>query len=175
MSPVASCKRLFEHQTCGTSRSAFPTIAAMLATVRQLRFVPKLEVGIKNSRTQSVTHGVQRAAAHPKGAPYHSGRLTPNFHRGTDDNWSSGGNCVGACGRALACGDCCVGTGLRVRVAVGGSGGADVLGRRFCSETLAIRRVICSWLALSCSIPCSTFARSRAIVWSNCASSGSVG
>jgi threonine synthase len=28
---------------------------------------------------------------------------------------------------------------------------------------------------LSCSIPCSTFARSRAIVWSNCASSGDTG
>ena len=33
----------------------------------------------------------------------------------------------------------------------------------------------CSWFALSCPIPCSTFARSRAIVWSNCASSGAVG
>ena len=37
------------------------------------RFVPTTEVGIKNLRTQSVTLGVLRVAAHPKGAPYLSG------------------------------------------------------------------------------------------------------
>jgi hypothetical protein len=31
------------------------------------------EVGIKNPRTQSITLGVLRAAAHPNGAPYLSG------------------------------------------------------------------------------------------------------
>src|SRR5258707_2623925 len=83
-----------------------------------------------------------------------------------------------------------VGTGLRVGEAVGRGGGADILGRRLCSEALAMTRAICSWLALSCSaafalsrdicswlvlscsIPCPTVARSRAIVWSNCANSG---
>jgi hypothetical protein len=73
------------------------------------------------------------------------------------------------------CCDGSVGTGLRVRVAIGRGGGADVLGRRFCSEAFAIRRVICSWLALSCSICCSTLARSRAIVWSTCVGSGDTG
>ena len=84
-------------------------------------------------------------------------------------------------------------TGLRAGVAIGGGGVADVLRRRFCSEALAIARAICSWLALSCSavlafsrtssswlvlscsIPCCTFARSRAIVWSNSVSSGGIG
>ena len=69
----------------------------------------------------------------------------------------------------------------------------DVLGRRFCSEALAIARAICSWfalscsavlafsransawLALSCSISCCTLARSRAIVWSNCVCSAGSG
>ena len=68
-----------------------------------------------------------------------------------------------------------------------------VLGRRFCSEALAIARAICSWfalscsavlalsransawLALSCSISCCTLARSRAIVWSNCVCSAGSG
>src|SRR5437879_1440356 len=114
--------------------------------------------------------------------------------RGADHNYcSSGCNCIGACARSLACCDGRVDTGLRDGVAVGRDGGADDLGRRFCSEALAIRRVICSWLALSCStafalstaicswlalscsIPCSTLARSRAIVWSNRASSGDTG
>jgi hypothetical protein len=38
----------------------------------------------------------------------------------------------------VACGDESVGTGLRVGVAVGrnGGGGADILGRRSCSEAL---------------------------------------
>jgi hypothetical protein len=62
-----------------------------------------------------------------------------------DDNYySSGCNCTGACGCALACDDGSFGTGLRVGEAIGRGGGADVLGRRFCSEALAIRRVICS-------------------------------
>ena len=89
-----------------------------------------------------------------------------------------------------------VGTGLRVGVvAVGRGGGADILGRRFCSEALASKvlamtRAICSWLALSrstaftwsrairswlalsCSIDCPMVARSRAIDWSNCVNSG---
>src|ERR1700682_5267253 len=50
-----------------------------------------------------------------------------------------------------AWGDGRVGTGLRVGVAVGRGGGADILGRRLCSEALAISRAICSWLALNCS------------------------
>ena len=94
--------------------------------------------------------------------------------RGADDN------CVfSACGCAVACGDGSVATGLRVEAAVGRGGGADVLGRRFCSEALlseglAFSRDICCWLALSwsmlalsCSIRCPTVARSRAIDWSN--------
>src|SRR6195256_1003654 len=92
------------------------------------------------------------------------------------------------------------GTGLRAGVAVGRGGGADILGRRLCSEALAseafasealamtraicswlalswaaafaLSRAVCSWFALSCSIPCPTVARSRAIDWSNCANSG---
>ncbi len=88
-----------------------------------------------------------------------------------------------------------VGTGLRVGVAVGRGGGADILGRKFCSaalasEALAMTRAICSWLALSCSaafalsraicawlarscsIACPRVAISRAIDWSNCVNSG---
>src|SRR3984893_1387323 len=121
-------------------------------------------------------------------------RHTRNKSGPADDNYySSGCNCTGACGCALACDDGGFGTGLRVGEAIGRGGGADVLGRRFCSEALAITRVICSWLvlscstalalsvaicswlALSCSILCSRFARSRAIVWSNCATSGDTG
>src|SRR6266852_7452900 len=107
-----------------------------------------------------------------------------------DDYCSLGCECTGACGCALACGDGSVGTGLRIGVAIGRGGG--VLGRMFCSEALAIKRDICSWLALSsataalsrticswlvlsCSTRCSMFARSRAIVWSHCASSGDIG
>src|SRR6516164_11201226 len=45
----------------------------------------------------------------------------------------------------------CVGTGLRVGLAIGRGSGADVLGSGFCSEVLAIRRATCSWLTLSCS------------------------
>jgi hypothetical protein len=53
---------------------------------------------------------------------------------------------TGVCGGTRACGDECVVSGLRVGLAIGRGGGADVLGPRFCSEVLAIRRVICSWL-----------------------------
>src|SRR6478672_3223360 len=58
-----------------------------------------------------------------------------------------GCNCTGAraCTLASVCGR--AGTGLRAA----GSGATDGLGLRFCSETLAIARVICSWFALSCS------------------------
>jgi hypothetical protein len=89
-----------------------------------------------------------------------------------------------------------VGTGLRVGVvAVGRGGGADILGRRFCSEALAskvlamtrancswlalicsaafaLSRAIYSWLALSCSIARPRVAISRAVDWSNCVNSG---
>src|SRR6266480_666021 len=76
-----------------------------------------------------------------------------------DDNYcSSGCECTGACGCALACDGGSVGTGLRIGVAIGRGGG--VLGRNFCSEALAPRRAICSWLALSCS---AATALSRAI------------
>src|SRR5882757_1661628 len=66
-----------------------------------------------------------------------------------------------------------VGTGLRVGVAVGRGGGADILGRRFCSaalssQALAMTRAICAWLAWSCSIACPRVAISRAIDCSNC-------
>jgi hypothetical protein len=58
-------------------------------------------------------------------------------------------DCSSGCrAHALAYGD---GTGLRAGAAVGRGRGADVFGRRFCSEALAIRRVICSWFALNCS------------------------
>jgi hypothetical protein len=43
------------------------------------------------------------------------------------------------------------------------------------SRAFASQLAVCSWLVLSCSIPCCTFARSRAIVWSICASSGDSG
>src|SRR6266850_1973901 len=118
----------------------------------------------------------------------------PSAGGGTDEIYCCpGSNCVGARACALACVGGIVDTGLRVGVAIGGGGAADVLRRRFCSEALAIARAICSWLALSCSavlafsransswlvlscsIPCCTFARSRAIVWSNCVSSGGIG
>src|ERR1700722_4619477 len=111
---------------------------------------------------------------------------------GADDYCGSAAcNRVVARGRAVACGDGSVATGLRVGVvAVGRGGGADILGRRFCSEALAMTRAICSWLALSCStafalsraiccwmvlscsIPCPAIAISRAIDWSNCVNSG---
>src|SRR5215470_7450504 len=89
--------------------------------------------------------------------------------RGADDAyWSLGRNCTGAGGRALACGDAGVVTGLRVAVAVaeavGCGASADVLGRglcsgvRLCSGVLAIDRVNWSWLALRTS---ATFALSR--------------
>src|SRR5437899_1727185 len=107
------------------------------------------------------------------------------------DYRAAGCNCSGC---ALACDDACAGTGLRVGLAVGWGSAAGTLARWSCSEgfseTLATRRVICSWLALTCStafalslamrswlalsssIPCCTVARSRAIVCSNDASSG---
>ena len=125
-------------------------------------------------------------------SPSKNGAGTQPSAGGADENYfCPGRNCTGA--RALACVGGSVDTGLRVGVAIGGGGAADVLGRRFCSEALAIARAICSWLALSCSavlafsransswlvlscsIPCCTFARSRAIVWSNCVSSGGIG
>src|SRR3954452_13602780 len=118
-------------------------------------------------------------------------------------------NCNGARACTLACVAGAVDAGLRAGAATGRGGLADVaaarvanaaadvaadvatdvLGRRFCSDTLAITRAICSWfalscsavlalsransawLALSCSISCCALARSRAIVWSNCACS----
>jgi hypothetical protein len=88
---------------------------------------------------------------------------------------------LGYRGRVLTCGDR---SGFR-KVGVGGVGGGDVLGG-FCSETFASTRFISSWLALSspmafelslaiccwfafsCSMLRSRFARSRAIVCSNC-------
>src|SRR5882724_943398 len=57
---------------------------------------------------------------------------------------------IGAYGCALACDDAGVGTGLRVPMETCGWG-ADVLGRRFCSEALAISCATCSWLALRSS------------------------
>jgi len=56
---------------------------------------------------------------------------------------SSGRNCVGACGCALACDDTGVGKGLRAPTATCGCG-ADVLDRGFCSEALAISCATCS-------------------------------
>src|SRR5215471_17847936 len=109
--------------------------------------------------------------------------------RGADDNYGfSACSRGGACGLAVACGDGSVRAGSRVGVVIGRAGGAGGLG--FCSLALAVRRAICSWLALTCSatfalsraisswlvlscaISCSTFARSLIIFWSNCASSG---
>src|SRR5438034_763482 len=105
-------------------------------------------------------------------------------------------NCTGARACALACFGGSVDTGLRAGLATRGGGLADVAAdvfRRFCSEALAIVRAICSWLALSCSavlafsransswlalscpISCCTLARSRAIVWSDCVTSGGIG
>ena len=79
-------------------------------------------------------------------------RSWPPIARGADDNyWLSGCDCTGVCGCALACGDGRVGTGLRVGVAIGRGGGADILGCGVRSEALAIRRAIWSWLALSYS------------------------
>ena len=113
---------------------------------------------------------------------------------GADDDYCCPGrNGIGARACALASVGGSADTGPRAGVAVGGGEAADALRRRFCSETLAIARAICSWLSLSCSavlafsrtisswlvlscsIPCCTFARSRAIVWSNCVSSGGIG
>ena len=70
-----------------------------------------------------------------------------------------GCNCTGALACALACVAGSVDTGLRAGLATGRGGFADaavdaaavVLGRRFCSDALAIARAICSWFALSCS------------------------
>src|SRR5215472_7903758 len=79
--------------------------------------------------------------------------------RGADDNYGfSACSRGGACGLAVACGDGSVRPSSRVGVAIGRAGGAGGLG--FCSLALAIRRAICSWLALTCS---ATFALSRAI------------
>ena len=50
---------------------------------------------------------------------------------------------------AAAYGDRVACAGFRVGAAIGE--GVGILGRRFCSETLAMTRAICSWLALSCS------------------------
>ena len=59
----------------------------------------------------------------------------------------SGCNCVGSCVCTLTRGDGRFGTGLRVELVVGED--ANVPGRGFCPE--ATRRVIYSWLCLSCS------------------------
>ena len=103
-----------------------------------------------------------------------------------------GGGCVvaygrDACGSAVDCGDASIGTGLRVEAEVGPGGGAEILDRRFrlamrraicswvalsCSATFASSRAICSWLALRCSISCFAVVRSRTIVSSNSASLG---
>ena len=116
-----------------------------------------------------------------------------NIGGADEDYCCPGRNVTGTRACALASLGGSADTGLRAGVAIGGGGVADVLRRRFCSEALAIARAICSWLALSCSavlafsrtisswlvlscsIPCCTFARSRAIVWSNCVSSGGIG
>ena len=109
----------------------------------------------------------------------------------TNNNYCAwGANCPGVRGCTRACGD--VGTGLGVWLAFG-RGGGDVFGATFRSEVLEMRRVICSWLALSCSTtfalllaicswpalscstPCSTFVRTRVISLNNCASSEDVG
>ena len=110
----------------------------------------------------------------------------------TNNNYCAwGANCPGVRGCTRACGD--VGTALGVWLAFGRSRGTDVLGATFPSELLEMRRVICSWLALSCSTtfalllaicswpalscstPCSTFVRTRVISLNNCASSEDVG
>jgi hypothetical protein len=91
---------------------------------------------------------------------------------------ASARDCAPACGCARACGGERVHTGLPVGLgrgkgaAVLGAGlgarlGADALGAALCSEVLgsgalAMRRVICSWLALSCS---TTFALSGHFSW----------
>jgi len=69
-----------------------------------------------------------------------------------------GANCPGVRGCTRACGD--VGTGLGVWLTFGRGGGTDVFGATLRSEVLEMRRVICSWLALSCS---TTFALLLAI------------
>ena len=140
--------------------SALPQTADIERPLRHVRSVQRKSASSERNRSLP---GVLRAVAHPKGAQYHSGGLTPDFERGTDDNFCCSGRlCIGASGRALACADDSFGTGLRVGRAIGlGRGrGADVSGCRFCSEALAIRRAICSWLALSCS---AAFLLSRAI------------
>src|SRR5229473_7371765 len=94
-----------------------------------------------------------------------------------------------ACGNvgAAACGGGGGGIGLRAGAVADRGGGAEILGRGFCSEALAseafsevlaISRDICCWLALSCStlalscpISCPMVARSRAIDCGNCADS----
>src|ERR1700716_2433298 len=74
-------------------------------------------------------------------------------------------NCTGARACTLACVAGAGDAGLRAGAATGRGGladvaadraadiaadaAADVLGRRFCSDTLAITRAICSWFALS--------------------------
>ena len=127
--PARANVRLGSKGDIGSDR----TTSALLPTTDigdggcDVRLVPTTEVGTK--RTQSVTPGVLRAVAHPKGAQYHSGGLTPDFERGTDDDFCcSGRPCIGASGRALACGDDSFGTGLRVGRAIGRGGGADILG-----------------------------------------------
>src|SRR5258705_8915631 len=126
----------------------------------------------------------------------------PSADGGAYENYCCGDcNCTGARACALACFGGAVDTGLRAVLATRSGGLADVatdaatdgLSRRFCSEALEIARAICSWLALSCSAvlafsrvnscllalscssSCCTLARSRAIVWSNCVTSGGIG
>src|SRR6266852_5455950 len=121
----------------GIASEAPPLLFPNLHGDRRLSCEHSIKVGLPKSTTER---------QHCESAP------------GADDDYRSVScECTGACGCALACGDGSVGTGLRIGVAIGRSGG--VLGRRFCSEALAIKRDICSWLALSSA----TAALSRAI------------
>src|SRR4051812_16419812 len=107
---------------------------------------------MRAERTCSARLPTAGCEADPLRPPGKNGPGTqPSAGGGTDENYCCpGSNCVGARACALACGGS-VDTGLRAAVAIGGGGLADVLGRGFCSEALAIARAICSWLALSCS------------------------
>jgi hypothetical protein len=79
------------------------------------------------------------------GLPSKNGAGTQPSAGGADENYCCPGrNCTGARACALACVGGSVDTGLRVGVAIGGGGAADVLGRRFCSEASAIARAIYS-------------------------------
>src|SRR4051812_33367006 len=81
----------------------------------------------------------------------------PSAGGGADDGYccpGRNGTGAGACALAsvaLASVGGSADTGRRAGVAIGGGEATDALRRRFCSETLAIERAICSWLAMICS------------------------